>query len=95
MLEKQRAEETREMYATRRKLDELGPLRRARRGKALRDQIEERHERVEQLEGELDQLNAKLRATRERALELARNQPRPKRNLARGRNIERGRGLER
>jgi conjugative relaxase-like TrwC/TraI family protein len=95
-LEKQRAEAAREMHRARRELDAMGPLRRARRGTTLRDRIEHGSETVARLDHELEQLDAKLRSTRERSLELARNQPRPQRNLTRSRSIERSqaRGLE-
>jgi conjugative relaxase-like TrwC/TraI family protein len=92
-LENERAETARETHQARRELERMGPLRRARHGRALRDRIEEGHQTLAGLDRELEQLHAKLRATRQRSLELARNQ-RPKRTLTRGRSIERGRGLE-
>jgi hypothetical protein len=91
-LENERAEAAREMHRARRELERMGPLRRARRGRALRDRIEQGHETLARLDRELEQLDAKLRATRKRSLELVHSQPRPQRNLTRGRSIQRGRG---
>ncbi|MGH3005673.1 MAG: MobF family relaxase [Gaiellaceae bacterium] len=99
-VEKERTDETRQMHQARRELASLGVLGRARHGRILREQISEHEQTRVRLDRELDQLDVKLRATRERALELARSQPRRERGLTRERGIERtperslGRGLE-
>jgi ATP-dependent exoDNAse (exonuclease V) alpha subunit len=92
-LENERADTARQTHQARRELERMGPLRRARSGRVLRDRIEQDRETVARLDRELEQLDTKLRATRKRAFELARNQC-LKRALTRGRSIERGRGLE-
>jgi conjugative relaxase-like TrwC/TraI family protein len=95
-LEERRAEAAREMHRARRELEAMGPLRRARRGTALRERIEHGSETVAQLDRELEQLEANLCATRRRAFERERTQRGRERDVTRGRSIERGlgRGLE-
>jgi hypothetical protein len=95
-LENERMESAREMHRARRELEGMGPVRRARRGRALRERIDEGQETLARLDRELEQLDAKLHSTRQRAFELARDQPRPQRNLTRGRSPQRSqsRGLE-
>jgi hypothetical protein len=83
------------MHRARRELEAMGPLRRARRGTALRERIEHGSETVAQLDRELEQLEANLCATRRRAFERERTQRGRERDVTRGRSIERGRGLER
>jgi conjugative relaxase-like TrwC/TraI family protein len=89
-LEKERLEAARQLHQARRKLDDLGALGRARHGRSLRDQISHRGQRLTRLERELARLERQLRLTRERALELARAQPRRERGLTPARGIERG-----
>jgi conjugative relaxase-like TrwC/TraI family protein len=96
-LDKERLNATRELNQTSRKLAGLGVVGRARHGRALRDQLGEREQRVARLDRELERLERQLRTTRERALELVRSQPTPGRGLGRERDLERtpGRGLDR
>jgi hypothetical protein len=94
-LENQRAQTARQTHQARRELEQMGPLQRARRGRALRDRIEQGNQTVAGLDRELEQLDTQLRATRTRAYQLARTQRRRQREVPRGRSIERGRGLER
>jgi hypothetical protein len=92
MLDKERAEAAAEMHRARRELERLGPLRRARRGRALRDRIDHGSETLARLDRELEHLETTLRSTRRRAFELTRSMPRPQRDLTRGRSVERGFG---
>jgi conjugative relaxase-like TrwC/TraI family protein len=96
-LDKERLNATRELHQTNRKLAGLGVVGRARHGRALRDEIDERKQRVARLDRELERLDRQLRITRERALELVRSQPTPGRGLGRERDLERtpSRGLDR
>jgi conjugative relaxase-like TrwC/TraI family protein len=96
-LEKQQLDTSRELQHTSRKLAGLGVVGRARHGRALRDEIDERKQLVARLDRELERRDRQLRTTRERALELVRSQPTPERGLGRERNLERtpGRGLDR
>ena len=95
-LEKERLNETRALHQTDRALAGLGVVGRARPGRALRDQINQRQQRIAHLDRELERLDHQLRTTRQRAFALARAQ-RPERDLSRGRELERtpGRGLDR
>jgi conjugative relaxase-like TrwC/TraI family protein len=95
-LEKQQLDATRELHQTGRKLAGLGPLGRARHGRALRDQLADGEQQVSRLDRELERLDRQLRTTRQRALELIRDQRTPERGLGRERDLERTpRGLDR
>jgi conjugative relaxase-like TrwC/TraI family protein len=96
-LEKEHLDTTRQLNQTNRELAGLGVVGRVRHGRALRDQLGECQGRLAHLDRELARVDKQLRATRERALELARTQPRPDRGLSRERALERapGRGIER
>jgi len=91
-LDNERLERMRQLNQTRRILDDLGPFGRARHGRTLREQIEERKRDIARLDRELEQLERRLRATRERALELLRSEPQPERGLNRDRGLDRGLG---
>jgi conjugative relaxase-like TrwC/TraI family protein len=92
-LEKERAQTARELHGAKRELNTMGAFGRARRGRALRDQIGERERTLTHLDSELERLDRQLRLTRERALELARARPRPERGLVRDRGLGRERSL--
>ncbi len=91
-LEKERIDEARRVHRARRELDGLGAIGRARQGRALRNQIDEREERLARLDRDLERLDSAIRETRQRALELSRTARRPERGLTRERSI--GRSLE-
>jgi hypothetical protein len=88
-LMKQRGRAAQELHQTQRHLDGLGLVRRAQHGRALRDQIDERRERLAGVERELERLDKELRGTRERARELYQSQPPPERGLGRERELGR------
>jgi conjugative relaxase-like TrwC/TraI family protein len=94
-LEKERLETARQLHQTRRKLEDLGALGRARHGRDLRDQIRHREQALARLDRELERLASEQRRTRERALELARSELRRERGLSPARAIERGLTRER
>jgi conjugative relaxase-like TrwC/TraI family protein len=96
-LNKQQGQAAQELHQAQRQLDALGPIRRARHGRTLRDQIDERRERLASVDRQLERLDKQLRRTRERARELYRNQPPPERSLGRERELGRipERGLSR
>jgi conjugative relaxase-like TrwC/TraI family protein len=95
-VEKERLDTTRQLHQTNRKLAGLGPLARARHGRALRHELGDHEQRLARLEQRLGQLDRELRVTRARAFELTRAEPTLGRGLRRER-LERatGRGLER
>jgi hypothetical protein len=66
----------------------MSTLRRARHGRALREQIREHEQDLSRLDHELTHLNQQLRHARERALELTRSRPRRERALTRQRTLE-------
>jgi conjugative relaxase-like TrwC/TraI family protein len=88
-LERERREATSQLHRARRMLEDAGPLGRARRGRALRQRIEVRQRGVARVDRELERLEEQRQVNRERALELARNEPRPERGLDRERDIGR------
>lgn len=94
-LEHGRHEAARELHRTRRTLENLGALGRARRGRTLREQIRDQERALAGLDRELERLEQLQRLTAERALESARSERRPER----GRSLEPrrslGRGIER
>lgn len=98
-LEKERFEVACELHRTRRALEDLGPLGRARRGRTLREQLADQRQTVARLDRELERLEERRRLNRDRALELARSEPPPERGLTRergiGQSLERGRSLDR
>jgi conjugative relaxase-like TrwC/TraI family protein len=94
-IEKERTQTARELHQTTRELAGMGALGRARRGRALRDQIGERERTLIHLDRELERLDRQLRVTRERAVELAPARPRPERGLIREPTFDRGLGRER
>jgi conjugative relaxase-like TrwC/TraI family protein len=86
-LMKQRGSAALELHQAQRHLDALGPVGRARQGRTLRDQIDERRERLAGVDRQLERLDKELRGTRER--ELYRSQPPPERGLGRERELGR------
>jgi hypothetical protein len=94
-LEKQQADTTRELHQTSRKLAGLGPLGRARHGRALRDQLADRKQQVSRLDRELERLDHQLRTIRERALDLAKTRSTAERGLSRTHGLAQERGLGR
>ncbi|MCZ7590546.1 MAG: relaxase domain-containing protein [Gaiella sp.] len=97
-LKQERLKAAHELHETRRKLETMGALARARHRRTLRETIGQREERVARLDRELDQVESRRRLNRERILELARSAPRPERGLSRERaishSLERVRGLD-
>jgi conjugative relaxase-like TrwC/TraI family protein len=89
-LEKERRHAAGELHRTKRTLEELGPFGRARHGRTLREQLADQRQTVARLDRERERLEHKRRLNRERALELARAQPRPERGLSREPTLERG-----
>jgi conjugative relaxase-like TrwC/TraI family protein len=86
-LEKERVRAARELHGATRELGRLGLIGRARHARRLRDEIGERRERLGGLDRELERLEREVRATRRRARELFRSQPRPERGLGREREL--------
>ncbi len=94
-LEERRTRAAQSLRHAQRHLDELGLVRRARRGRTLRAQIDGRRERLAGLDRQLERLEQELHGTRAHALELYRSQPPPERGLGLGRERELGRTPER
>jgi conjugative relaxase-like TrwC/TraI family protein len=98
-LEKDRLDNTRRLHQTSRRLAGLGVVGRARHGRTLSDQLGQCEQQITRLDRELALVDEQLRATRERALELAPTQPRSERGLRRESALERApgrrRGIER
>jgi ATP-dependent exoDNAse (exonuclease V) alpha subunit len=92
-LDKERWDATHELHRTRRQLDELGRLGRARHGRSLRQQIEGQRRTADRLDRERQRLEEQQRLNRKRMRELVPREPRPERGLGRERGV--GRGLER
>jgi ATP-dependent exoDNAse (exonuclease V) alpha subunit len=88
-LEKQRDRAARELHQAQRELGSLGVIGRARSGRTLRDQIDERREQLAGLDRELKRLEHDLHTTRRRAVEVFRSQPPPERGLGRERELGR------
>src|SRR5206468_4038876 len=82
-LEKARIEATRELQRTRRELQGSGALDRARNGRTLRAQIDQREREVTHLDRELERLEQQRRHNRARARELVRLEPRQERGFGR------------
>jgi hypothetical protein len=90
-LEKERTQTARQLHQTKAQLADLDALRRARHGRRLREQINERREQLAAIESELARLEGKQRELGTRLLELSRvERPRRGRELARERSRERG-----
>jgi conjugative relaxase-like TrwC/TraI family protein len=87
-VENERREATRQLEQTRRELDRLGLLGRARHGRTLSDRADEQQRTVARLEQKLEQLGEQQRVKRERALELVRADRHPEQALARAPALE-------
>jgi conjugative relaxase-like TrwC/TraI family protein len=88
-LEQERTQTARELHEATRQLAGMGALRRARHGRALRDQVNEREADLVQLDHELKRLNQELRQALQHALESARTRSKLERSLSRDRTLER------
>lgn len=99
VLARQRSETAYELQQSRRTLKTTGALSRARHGRTLRGQIGRRARELTGLDRELERLDERQQLNRERALDLARSEPQPKRGHSRerelGHTLERGRSLDR
>ncbi len=80
----------RKLHETTRELAGSGALARARHGPSLREQIGERERTLAHLDRALERLERELRMTRERALAIARAEPRSERGVTPRRTLERG-----
>jgi conjugative relaxase-like TrwC/TraI family protein len=94
-LERERWDAAHELHQTKRRLDELGALGRARHSRGLRQEIEDQRRTVERLDRERERLEKQRRLNRNRMRELVPREPRPERGLGRERGIERGLEWER
>jgi hypothetical protein len=94
-LERERWDAAHKLHQTKRRLDELGALGRARHSRGLRQEIEDQRRTVERLDRERERLEKQRRLNRNRMRELVPREPRPERGLGRERGIERGRERER
>jgi hypothetical protein len=91
--EKKRWEAAHELHQSRRQLNELGALGRARHGRSLRERVEEQRRTLERLDHERERIEERQRLNRERMRELVPHESQPERGL--GRDRELGRGPER
>jgi ATP-dependent exoDNAse (exonuclease V) alpha subunit len=91
-LEKGRMQAARRLHQTKEQLPELGPVRRARQGRRLREQIGQRRQELAALESELDRLKREQRALAAQLREIRRIE-RPARGHERVAERSRERGL--
>ena len=88
-LEKERWEAAHELHQSRRQLNELGVLGRARHGRSLRERVEEQRRALERLDHERERIEERQRLNRERMRELVPHESRPERGLGRDRELGR------
>jgi hypothetical protein len=89
-LDEQRGRTARQLQLASRELEGMGPLRRARHGRSLRGEINDRQAELARLDPEVKRLNQELRRARQQALEHARGRSRLERGLAGDRTLEPG-----
>jgi conjugative relaxase-like TrwC/TraI family protein len=88
-LEKERWEAAYELRQSRRQLDTLGVLGRARHGRSLRERVEEQQRALQRLDRERERIEERQRLNRERMRELVPHESRPERGLDRERELGR------
>ena len=78
-----------ELHQSRRQLNELGVLGRARHGRSLRERVEEQRRALERLDHERERIEERQRLNRERTRELVPHESRPELGLGRERELGR------
>ncbi|MGH2987330.1 MAG: AAA family ATPase, partial [Solirubrobacterales bacterium] len=90
-LEKERTQAARELHGAKRKLADIGAIGRARHGRRLREQIDERRDALAHVDAELERLDREHQALGTRLREISRlERPRAGRELTRERGLDRG-----